>query len=93
MSIHCLICGHQGHWRDDGEYNETPDTWRTLVIFKDKLTEKYGHLSKKERLCDIFYVHTDCLIKWLKEDCGADVTKKTKEGLDKIKRIKDAKTT
>ena len=72
MSIHCLICGHQGNWRDDGEYNEDNTTWTVMRLFPDYLVPK-----PKKKAIEEWWVHTDCLKKFITERTEAESRLKT----------------
>ena len=69
MSIHCLICGHQANWRDDGEVKVDKKTWVVMRIYRDNLLMEK---ETKQKVLDYFWVHRDCIQKWLEEDCGVD---------------------
>lgn len=72
MSIHCLICGQQGNWRDDGEYSEDRTTWTVMRLFPDYLISK-----PKKKMIEEWWCHTDCLKNWITERTEAESRLKT----------------
>jgi len=73
MSIHCLICGHQGHWipNEDDEVKECKEdnnTWTRMVLFKE-----YG-----KRPIEQWYIHTACLKRWIEARTEAECKLKDK---------------
>ena len=71
MSIHCLICGRPDNCRKakggDVEVKVDNQTWVLLRIYRDNLL---GEKVKKQRAIEEWWVHRDCMQKFLEKQCG-----------------------
>jgi hypothetical protein len=74
MSVHCMFCGHQANWRDDGEVSIDNNTWVVLNILRDPLLGEKSKVKgkrKRSRPLEQFWGHRDCAQSWL-ENLGCE---------------------